>query len=96
MRVLTRATAFGAYLGLMMQHIVEPDGANAPRTVKAFLTMLGRILDVMEAEGLTKAQARALDLQEHLVGPGCVDAQLLDLERSRLAVEHGCFHAAAR
>lgn len=38
------ATAFGAYLGLMMQHIVEPDGANAPKTVRAFLTMLGRVL----------------------------------------------------
>lgn len=38
------ATAFGAYIGLMMQHVVEPEGANAPDTVRPFLTMLGRIL----------------------------------------------------
>ncbi len=38
------ATAFGAYFGLIVQHTVEPDAANAPEAVRAFMTMLGRIL----------------------------------------------------
>lgn len=50
------ATAFGAYLGLMMQHVVEPEAANTPETVGPFLTMLGRIIKAVPDAAIAVAR----------------------------------------
>ncbi len=52
------ATAFGAYLGLMMQHVVEPEQANTPETVGPFLTMLGRIIKAVPDAAIAAARRR--------------------------------------